>query len=120
MFRTCFTELRQAKVPVTLREYLMLMEALDQDVIDHSVDDFYYLSRAALAKAERNLDKLGGVFAHVFKGLQKVELGLSADIPAEWLKAMSDRFLTDEEKQMIEEMGGFDKLMEMLAQRMKD
>ena len=115
MFMNFFTELRQAKVPVTLKEYLMLMEALDRDVIDHSVDDFYYLSRAALVKDERNLDKFDRVFGHVFKGLEKVEFGLNADVPAEWLKAMSDRFLTDEEKQMIEEMGGFDKLMEMLA-----
>jgi hypothetical protein len=114
-----FTELRDAKVPVTLKEYLMLMEALDRDVIDHSVDDFYYLSRAALVKDERNLDKFDRVFGHVFKGLEKVDLGLSADVPAEWLKALSDRFLTEEEKQMIEAMGGFDKLMEMLAERMK-
>src|ERR1700679_343410 len=120
MFMNFFTELRQAKVPVTLKEYLMLMEALDRDVIDHSVDDFYYLSRAALVKDERNLDKFDRVFGHVCKGLEKVEFGLNADVPAEWLKAMSDRFLTDEEKQMIEEMGGFDKLMEMLAQRMKE
>ena len=120
MFMNFFTELRQAKVPVTLKEYLVLMEALDRDVIDHSVDDFYYLSRAALVKDERNIDKFDRVFGHVFKGLEKIELGLSSDIPAEWLKAMSDRFLTDEEKQMIEEMGGFDKLMEMLAQRMKE
>jgi len=92
---------------------------LDRDVIDHSVDDFYYLSRAALVKDERNLDKFDRVFGHVFKGLEKIELGLSSDIPAEWLKAMSDKFLTDEEKKMIEEMGGFDKMMEMLAERMK-
>ena len=119
MFMNFFTELRQAKVPVTLKEYLMLMEALDKDVIDHSVEDFYYLSRSALVKDERNLDKFDRVFGHVFKGLEKVEM-FSSDIPAEWLKAMSDKFLTEEEKQMIEEMGGFDKLMEMLAQRMKE
>jgi hypothetical protein len=114
-----FTELRGAKVPVTLKEYLMLMEALDRDVIDHTVEDFYYLSRAALVKDEKNLDKFDRVFGHVFKGLEKVDLGLNADIPAEWLKALSERFLTEEEKQQIEAMGGFDKLMEMLAERMK-
>jgi uncharacterized protein with von Willebrand factor type A (vWA) domain len=119
MFMNFFTELRQAKVPVTLKEYLMLMEALDRDVIEHTVDDFYYLSRAALVKDERNLDKFDRVFGHVFKGLEKIDLGLSADIPGEWLKALSDRFLTEEEKEMIEAMGGFDKLMEMLAERMR-
>ena len=120
MFMNFFTELRQAKVPVTLKEYLMLMEALDRDVIDHTVEDFYYLSRAALVKDEKNLDKFDKVFGQVFKGLEKVDLGLNADIPAEWLKALSDRFLTEEEKAQIEAMGGFDKLMEMLAERMKD
>ena len=120
MFMNFFTELRQAKVPVTLKEYLMLMEALDRDVIDHSVNDFYYLSRATLVKDERNLDKFDRVFGHVFKGFEKVDESLTAEIPAEWLKAMSDRFLTDEEKKMIDEMGGFDKLMEMIAQRMKE
>ncbi|MDR3512212.1 MAG: VWA domain-containing protein [Caulobacteraceae bacterium] len=119
MFMNFFTELRQAKVPVTLKEYLMLMEALDRDVIDHTVEDFYFLSRAALVKDEKNLDKFDRVFGHVFKGLEKVDLGLNADIPAEWLKALSERFLTEEEKAQIEAMGGFDKLMEMLAERMK-
>ena len=119
MFMRFFTELRQAKVPVTLKEYLMLMEGLDKQVIDRSVDDFYYLSRAALVKDEKNLDKFDRVFGQVFKGLEKVDLGLNSDIPTEWLKALSDRFLTDEEKAQIEAMGGFDKLMEMLAERMK-
>src|SRR6201992_4335449 len=119
MFFQFFDELRAARIPVTLKEYLALMDALSKDVIDLKVEDFYYLSRAALVKDERNLDKFDRVFGHVFKGLEKVDLGLSADIPAEWLKALSDRFLTEEEKEMIEAMGGFDKLMEMLAERMK-
>src|ERR1700760_593451 len=120
MFMNFFIELRDSKVPVTLKEYLMLMEALDRDVIDHTVEDFYFLSRAALVKDEKNLDKFDRVFGHVFRGLEKVDLGLNADIPAEWLKALSDRFLTEEEKAMIGAMGGFDKLMEMLAERMKE
>ena len=119
MFMNFFAELRQAKVPVTLKEYLMLMEALDREVIDKTVDDFYFLSRAALVKDEKNLDKFDQVFGHVFKGLEKLDMGVLSDIPTEWLKALSDKFLTDEEKKMIEEMGGFDKLMEMLAERMK-
>jgi uncharacterized protein with von Willebrand factor type A (vWA) domain len=97
----------------------MLMEALDRDVIDHTVEDFYYLSRSALVKDEKNLDKFDQVFGHVFKGLEKVEFGISGDVPSEWLKALSDRFLTDEEKAQIEAMGGFDKMMEMIAERMK-
>jgi len=120
MFMRFFTELREAKVPVTLKEYLMLMEGLDKQVIDRSVDDFYYLSRTALVKDEKNLDRFDQVFAHVFKGLEKIEEGLVHDIPAEWLRKMSEKFLTEEEKAQIEAMGGFDKLMEALAQRIKE
>src|SRR6202790_977703 len=119
MFVSFFHELKSAGVPVTLREYLTLMEAMQADIAGRRVEDFYYLSRATLVKDERNLDKFDRVFGHVFKGLEKVEM-FSSDIPAEWLKAMSDKFLTEEEKKMIDEMGGFDKLMEMLAQRMKE
>jgi uncharacterized protein with von Willebrand factor type A (vWA) domain len=120
MFMRFFTELRQAKVPVTLKEYLMLMEALDRSVIDRSVDDFYYLSRAVLVKDEKNIDRFDQVFSHVFKGLEKVEAGAAVDIPAEWLRSLSERFLTDEEKAQIEALGGFDKLMEMLAERLRE
>ncbi|CAN7231948.1 VWA domain-containing protein [Phenylobacterium sp. LjRoot219] len=120
MFMRFFTELREAKVPVTLKEYLMLMEALDKAVIDRRVDDFYYLSRAALVKDERNLDKFDRVFGHVFKGLERIEGDEAADIPTEWLKKISEKFLTDEEKALIESLGGFEKLMETLAERLKE
>ena len=120
MFMRFFTELREAKVPVTLKEYLMLMEALDKVVIDRSVEDFYFLSRSALVKDEKNLDKFDQVFSHVFKGLEKVEGEGVADIPAEWLRKLSEKFLTEEEKAQIEAMGGFDKLMEALAERLKE
>ncbi|MBS0360069.1 MAG: VWA domain-containing protein [Proteobacteria bacterium] len=120
MFLRFFTELRQAKVPVTLKEYLALMEGLDKGVIDRSVDDFYYLSRTALVKDERNLDRFDQVFAHVFKGLEKLGDDVIADIPAEWLKRLSEQFLTEEEKAQIEAMGGFEALMEALAKRAKE
>ena len=120
MFMRFFTELRQAKVPVTLKEYLALMEGLDKQVIDRSVTDFYYLSRAALVKDEKNIDKFDQVFGHVFKGLERMGEDVATDIPAEWLKKLSDQFLTDEEKAQIEAMGGFDKLMEELAKRIAE
>ncbi|WP_397421120.1 VWA domain-containing protein [Phenylobacterium sp.] len=120
MFMRFFTELREAKVPVTLKEYLILMEAMDKQVIGRSVDDFYYLSRAALVKDEKNIDRFDRVFAQVFNGLEKTAgEGLTADLPAEWLKKLSDKFLTEEEKAQIEAMGGFEKLMEALAEQMK-
>ena len=73
--RPSSTSLKQAGVPVTLREYLTLMEAMEKDVASRRVEDFYYLSRAALVKDERNLDKFDRVFGHVFKGLDLVEDG---------------------------------------------
>src|SRR6201995_5550411 len=120
MFMRFFTELRDAKVPVTLKEYLVLMEGLDKMVIDRSVDDFYYLSRAALVKDEKNIDKFDQVFAHVFKGLERMGDDVAVDIPAEWLKKLSDQFLTEEEKAQIEAMGGFEALMDALAKRAQE
>jgi uncharacterized protein with von Willebrand factor type A (vWA) domain len=92
---------------------------MDRAVIDRSVLEFYYLSRAALVKDEKHLDRFDQVFGHVFKGLERLDSEAPVDIPAEWLKAMSDRFLTDEERREIEQMGGFDALMEALAERMR-
>ncbi|MDP3659547.1 VWA domain-containing protein [Phenylobacterium sp.] len=120
MFMRFFTELRQAKVPVTLKEYLMLVEALDKAVIDRSVEDFYFLSRAALVKDEKNLDRFDQVFGRVFRGMEEMGDTIAGDIPAEWLKRMSDSFLTDEEKAQIEAMGGFEKFIEALQQRMRE
>ena len=72
MFLKFFTELRGAKVPVSLREYLSLLEGLDQDLAEKKVEDFYYLSRACLVKDERNLDKFDRVFGATFKGLESL------------------------------------------------
>ena len=120
MFLNFFNELRQAKVPVTLKEYLMLMEGMDKGVIERRVEDFYYLSRTALVKDEKHLDRFDVVFGHVFKGLEMLSAEKATDIPAEWLKRLSESFLTDEEKKQIEAMGGFEKLMEMLQEQMKN
>jgi len=119
MFMRFFTELKAAKVPVTLKEYLMLMEGMDRSVIDRRVEDFYYLSRSVLVKDEKYLDRFDVVFGHVFKGLELLQVEQIKDIPAEWLKRLTDSFLTEEEKKQIEAMGGFEKLMEMLQERMR-
>jgi uncharacterized protein with von Willebrand factor type A (vWA) domain len=119
MFMRFFSELKAAKVPVTLKEYLMLMEGMDKSVIDRKVEDFYYLSRATLVKDEKYLDRFDVVFGHVFKGLDLLQVEQSKDIPTEWLKRLTDSFLTDEEKKQIEEMGGFEAMMQMLQERMK-
>jgi uncharacterized protein with von Willebrand factor type A (vWA) domain len=120
MFVAFFHELKTAGVPVTLREYLTLMEAMEQDLAGRRVEDFYYLARTALVKDERNLDKFDRVFGHVFKGLELMSEALSADIPAEWLKKLAEKYLTEEEKKQIEAIGGLDKLLELLRQRMRE
>src|SRR5829696_5817975 len=117
MFVAFFHDLKAAGVPVTLREYLTLMEAMEKDLAGRRVEDFYYLSRAALVKDERNLDKFDRVFGHVFKGLDLLEQALTVEIPAEWLKKLAEKYLTEDEKKMIEAMGGLDKLLETLKKR---
>src|SRR5512143_3641346 len=120
MFLQFFTSLRDAQVPVTLREYLTLMEALDADLADQTVENFYYLSRATLVKDERNLDKFDRVFGTVFKGLESlIDAMGKAEIPEEWLKKLAEKYLTDEEKKQIEAMG-WDKLMETLKKRLEE
>ena len=120
MFFQFFDELRSARVPVTLKEYLALMDALSKDVIDMKIDQFYYLSRTALVKDERNLDKFDRVFSHVFKGLETLEGTEIAQIPDEWLRALTEKFLSEDEKKMIESLGGWEKLMETLKERLEE
>lgn len=120
MFTKFFHELKSAGVPVSLREYLTLIEAMEEDLAERKVEDFYYLSRAALVKDERNLDKFDQVFGHVFKGLESVSEGVEAEIPEDWLKLLTDRYFTEEEKKEIEAMGGWDKLMDTLKERLEE
>jgi uncharacterized protein with von Willebrand factor type A (vWA) domain len=125
MFPSLFFGLRDAKVPVSLKEYLMLMEALDAGVAGWSIEDFYYIARAALVKDERFLDRFDVVFAQVFKGLERAQVvGPDAietrDLPEEWLRRMGETLLTQEEKKQIEALGGWDTLMETLRQRLDE
>jgi len=120
MFVAFFHELKAAGVPVTLREYLTLMEAMEEDLAGRRVEDFYYLARTALVKDERNLDKFDRVFGHVFKGLELMSEALTPEIPAEWLKKLAEKYLTEEERKEIEAVGGLDKLLELLRQRMRE
>ena len=123
MFPTLFYELRAARVPVSLKEYLTLMDAMREGIAEYSVEDFYYLSRSSLVKDERHLDRFDQVFGRVFKGLtSSSEAGseLTAEIPEEWLRKLAEKFLTDEEKAKIEALGGWDKLMDTLRQRLAE
>ncbi len=117
-----FTALRDAKVPVSMKEWLHLMEAMDKDVAGRKVDDFYHLSRAVLVKDEKHYDRFDQVFGKVFAGIETVGAGdePSLDVPEDWLKLLNEKFLTDEEKAQIEALGGFEKLMETLKQRLEE
>ncbi|MBU1540841.1 MAG: VWA domain-containing protein [Alphaproteobacteria bacterium] len=121
-----FTALRDARVPVSMKEWLHLMEAMDRDVAGRKVDDFYHLSRAVLVKDEKHYDRFdqvfGKVFGKVFAGIESVGAGdePSLDVPEDWLKLLNEKYLTDEEKAQIEALGGFDKLMETLKQRLEE
>jgi uncharacterized protein len=119
MFIGFFLELREARVPVSLREYLTLLEAMKQRLADYSIEDFYYLARSALVKDERNLDKFDRVFGHHFKGLEApAEAGV--EIPEEWLRKLAEKLLTEEEMKEIQALGGLEKLMEELKKRLAE
>lgn len=122
MFVTFFNELRSAKLPVSLREYLTLLEAVEAGVADGRVDDFYYLARSALVKDERYLDRFDQVFGQVFKGLEGLSESAEAqvEIPEEWLRAASALHLSKEDMARIEELGGLEKIMETLRQRLEE
>ena len=119
MFTQFFFELRQAHVPVSLREYLTLIEAVKKGLANIKLEDFYYLSRSTLVKDERHLDKFDRVFGHCFKGIESPPEA-EAEIPEEWLRKLAELLLTDEEKAQIEAMGGLEKLMETLRQRLAE
>lgn len=120
MFLRLFTDLRAAKVPVTLREYLALLEGVEADLAEHRVDEFYHLARTCLVKDERHLDRFDRVFAQVFKGMETLgEAFEEAGIPEEWLRKLAEKFLTEEEKAQLEALG-WDKLLETLKQRLAE
>ncbi|MCM2562404.1 VWA domain-containing protein [Lutimaribacter sp. EGI FJ00015] len=123
MFLPFFENLRKSGIPVTLREYLAFLEAMKSGLVTYDVEGFYYLARTAMVKDERNLDKFDRAFAATFKGLEDIKLGdvLNAvDIPADWLEKLAEKHLSAEEKAEIEALGGFDKLMETLKERLKE
>lgn len=121
MFVDFFHQLKAAKVPVTLREYLTLMEGLAADLAGRRVEDFYYLARATLVKDERHLDRFDQVFGQTFKGLETLSDGVAeVEIPEEWLRSQAERYFTEEEKAQIEALGGWEKIIEELRKRLAE
>ncbi|MBM4197086.1 MAG: VWA domain-containing protein [Gammaproteobacteria bacterium] len=120
MLNDFFLRLREGGVPVSVREYLMLLEALGKGVADYRVEGFYHLARAALVKDESHYDRYDRVFAAYFKGVAELPDGILAAIPEEWLRRMSELNLSDEDKAAIQALGGWEKLMETLRQRLAE
>ena len=115
-----FFTVRKAGIPVSLKEFLTLLEALDRGVVYGNVDDFYSLARICMVKDEAYFDRFDLAFAQYFKGVQAIPDALVKDIPAEWLKKIAERWLSDEEKARIEALGGWEKLLETLRQRLEE
>jgi hypothetical protein len=114
-----FLHLKSAKLPVSTREFLTLLDALKHDVASTSIDDFYFLARTCLVKDEALYDRFNVAFGAYFTGVAGV-LDIHADVPEEWLRKMIEGSLTDEEKALIAALGGWDKLMETLRQRLEE
>ena len=114
-----FVKLKDHKIPVSIKEWLTLLEAMQKNVISPSIDEFYYLSRTTLVKDEQNFDKFDRAFGEYFKGIESVA-GVELDVPLEWLLKQAELNLSPEEKAMIEAMGGWEKLMEALKKRLEE
>ncbi|OYW22157.1 MULTISPECIES: VWA domain-containing protein [unclassified Sphingomonas] len=120
MFLNFLDELRAAGIPASMKEHLILLEALDRDVIDRTPEDFYYLSRAVYVKDEGLLDKFDQVFAKVFRGIATSFGQTTAEIPADWLKAVAEKYLSAEEMEAIKALGSWDEIMETLKKRLEE
>jgi uncharacterized protein with von Willebrand factor type A (vWA) domain len=121
MFIDFFFKVKQAKIPATIREWLMLVEAMEKNLVMYNIDDFYYLSRACLVKDEKYFDRFDRVFGTFYKGIEDVTQGLfEAEVPDEWLAKQAELLLSDEDKAAIEAMGGWEKVMEELKKRLEE
>ena len=120
MFLNFFDELRSAGIPASLKEHLLLLEALDREVIERTPEQFYYLSRSVYVKDEGLLDRFDQVFGKVIRGVSPIGGTETADVPDEWLKAVARKFLTPEEMAAIESLGSWDEIMETLKKRLEE
>ena len=123
MFLPFFDNLRAAKIPVGLGEYLTFLKGIKQGLTTYDIDSFYYFSRTVMVKDERHLDRFDRAFAATFEGLESIQfddLVEAIDLPQDWLEKLAEKTLSEEEKAEIESLGGFDKLMETLKKRLEE
>jgi uncharacterized protein with von Willebrand factor type A (vWA) domain len=115
-----FFDLRTAGVPVSLTEFLSLLQALEARVASCSAEGFYWLARLALVKDERHFDRFDRVFAQHFEGAERLFEKIIAEVPADWLKQLAAKVLSEEERRKIEALGSWDKLLKTLRQRLAE
>lgn len=120
MFLDFFLLLRKEGLPVSIQEYLSLLEALKKGVAGYSIDNFYALAKATLVKHEQHLDRFDVLFGHYFKGVQYIPEAEQQEIPADWLQQEIDRLFTEEEKQQIEAYGGLEEIMKRLEELLEE
>lgn len=114
-----FLHLKAAKLPVSTREFLTLLEALERNIVTNSIDDFYFLVRTCLVKDEALYDRFNLAFGAYFHGIDGV-FDARAMIPEEWVRKTVEGALSEEEKERIKAIGGWEKLMETLRQRLEE
>jgi len=121
MFLSFVEALRRGGIPASLKEHLLLLEALDAEVIERSPEEFYYLARAVFVHDESQIDRFDRIFGEVFKGLVPAEgEDLAAQIPEEWLRLVAEKYLSPEEMEQIKSMGSWDEIMETLKKRLEE
>ena len=120
MLTEFFFKLKEGGVPVSIKEFLTLIEALRRHVISGSLDEFYYLARVCLVKDEAHFDRYDRVFAAYFRGVTELAPDLLAQIPEEWLRRQAELLLSDEDKALIRALGGFEELMQALRKRLEE
>src|SRR3954464_11579098 len=120
MFFSFVDELRAAGIPASLKEHLVLLEALDAEVIRASPEEFYWLARATFVKDEGLLDRFDQVFGKVFKGLETTYGADAQPLPEEWLKAIAELYLTPEQMAEIKALGSWEEIMETLKKRIQE
>ncbi len=120
MFIRFFLALKDARLPVSITEYLTLMDAMKSGLAGTDIEQFYHLARGCLVKDERNFDTFDRVFGVYFKGMEDLFAAIDGEVPEEWLKALKERMLSEEEKAAIEALGGWEKLMETLKKRLEE
>lgn len=120
MFFSFVDELRAAGIPASMKEHLVLLEALEADVIRATPEQFYYLARAIFVKDEGLLDRFDQVFAKVFKGIETSYGAEETPIPEEWLKAVAELYLTPEQMAEIKALGSWEEIMEALKARLAE